>query len=123
MAIRYTGNLDQLVCDLEDCGFRVEFARRLTGAPGRSADVYLENGVIVRWDPYTQTLWADGPLTALRRVEKYFRQLYHGGAVSRWWARRGWLPNFLRLQVPAKPSVKPATAPLHPDPQRAGTSA
>lgn len=125
MAIRYTGNLTQLVCDLEDRGFCVECTKRFAGTPGRTVDVYLENGVIVHWDPYSQTIWADGPLTALRRVERYFRQLYHGGAVSRWWARRSWIPSVLRGRSPAKAAAKPiAEGPaLHAGSQRAGTSA
>jgi hypothetical protein len=114
MAIRYTGELDALLKDLKWRGFRVTSAKRIPGAPGRSADVYLENGVIVRWDPFSQTVWADGPLISMRRVERYLRQLYEGGAMGRVWARRTFLPwRLLRtFEGSTQTSASPVAAPV-----------
>lgn len=87
MAIRFREDLNTLLRDLENRGYRIHSAKRIAGAPGRTADVYLENGVIVRWDAHTQTVWAEGPLLGMQRVETYLRRLYEGGRFSRFFAR------------------------------------
>lgn len=83
MAIRFREDLNTLLRDLENRGYRVHAAKRIAGSPGRTADVYLENGVIVRWDAHTQTVWAEGPIVGMRRVEAYLRRLYESGRLGR----------------------------------------
>jgi hypothetical protein len=101
MAIRFDGELNTLIRDLEHRGFRVEATRRIPGAPGRSADIFLKNGAIVRWDPYSARVWADGALPAVRKVEMYLRRLYEGGWWSRAWATR-------RLSYTKRPAIEAA---------------
>lgn len=79
MAVKYEGDLSKLVHDLEIRGFRVRKSQTIAGAPGRTADIFLENDVIVRWDAYSVAVWAEGPARQSRRVETYLRRLYEGG--------------------------------------------
>lgn len=79
MAVKYEGDLATLVRDLEVRGFRVRKALNIEGAPGRTADIHLENDVIVRWDAFSLAVWAEGPTRQSHRVETYLRRLYEGG--------------------------------------------
>ncbi|PTY05601.1 hypothetical protein DB347_14615 [Opitutaceae bacterium EW11] len=84
MAVRFRKNLATLVRDLGRGGFPVRLVENVSGARGRSADLYLYNDVVVSWDPYSQTIWPEGPHSHCRRVETYLRALYEG----RWFARK-----------------------------------
>lgn len=82
MAVKYEGDLNTLIRDLENRGYRVHNAKRIAGAPGRTADILLENDVIVRWDSYSTAVWTEGPARASRRVETYLHRLYESGAFG-----------------------------------------
>lgn len=84
MAVRFRKNLATLVRDLGRGGFPVRLVENVSGARGRSADLYLHNDVVVSWDPYSQTIWPEGPHAHCRRVETYLRALYE----SPWLARK-----------------------------------
>ena len=56
---------------------------KLQGGRGRNADVHLYNGVTVSWDPYSQTVWAEGPLRHCKFVESYLRGRYETRGLKR----------------------------------------
>ena len=86
MAVRYEGDLPSLVHALQQRGYRIRSAERIAGAPGRTADIELENDVVVRWDAYSLAIWAEGPTPAAARVERYLRHRYDSGRPGRAWA-------------------------------------
>lgn len=90
MAVKYTGDLQTLIRDLESRGYHVRDATMVQGAPGRTADVFLHNGVIVRWDAYSQALWTDGPPSKSLGTETYLRFFYEGGLIGRVWTLGVW---------------------------------
>lgn len=90
MAVKFAGDLNTLVHDLEIRGYRVRKAERIAGAAGRTADVFLTNGAVVQWDAYSHTVWADGPVTESQRTETYLRCLYEGGIFGRLWVATVW---------------------------------
>ena len=85
MSVKFDGDLKTLVHDLETRGYRVRKSETIAGAPGRTADVLLDNGAVVQWDAYSQRIWASGSTTASRRTETFLRCLYEGGLLGRFW--------------------------------------
>jgi hypothetical protein len=83
MAVRFRKNLSTLVRDLGRAGYSVRLVENVSGARGRSADLYLTNDVVVSWDPYSQCIWPEGPHERCRKVETYLRAIYEGK-----WLRR-----------------------------------
>ena len=86
MAVRYEGDINPLIHALERRGYRVRSARRIAGAPGRTADIELENDVVVRWDAYSLAIWAEGASPASQRVERYLKHRFSCGLVGKGWA-------------------------------------
>jgi|GEM_PF-5398386 len=103
MAVKFEGDLKTLIHDLEIRGYRVRKAETIKGAPGRTADVFLQNGAIVQWDAYSRTVWTDGPITESQRTETYLRCLYEGGLLGRLWISSLWSLSqsvaFLRAKI------------------------
>ena len=87
MAVRFAQELDVLLDDLGRAGFKVLGIDTIPGSRGRSADVRLENGVIVSWDYYTSMIWAEGTRFSWI-VESYLHDLYE----------RRWLPRVVAVQ-------------------------
>lgn len=85
MSVKFGADLKTLVHDLESRGFRVRKAEMIAGSPGRTADVFLENDVLVQWDAYSQKVWTDGPVRPARRTERYLRCIYEGGVFGQLW--------------------------------------
>jgi hypothetical protein len=83
MAVRYEGDLETLILDLENRGYRVRNAKRLEGAPGRTADIFLDNDVTVAWDSYSFAVWTEGSTPSCKRVETYLKLRYEGGILGR----------------------------------------
>jgi hypothetical protein len=86
MAVKFRSDLEALLRDLDQGGYRVESVEAISGACGRSVDIHLTNRVVVSWDYYTESIWAEGPATASLRTEKYLKRIYEGGWLIRLWA-------------------------------------
>ena len=124
MAVKFSGDLNSLVRDLETRGYRVRKAEKIAGAPGRTADVFLANGAVVQWDAYSQTVWTDGPAAQSRRTETYLRCLYEGGILGRLWVDGIWSITrsfgFLRAKLlqakraASQPSATKVSRPIQP---------
>ncbi len=83
MALTYSSDLNALVRDLETRGFQVERADRIDAEPNGAADVHLTNGVTVRLDSPSRSLWATGPILAVRKVEYRLADRGLAGALRR----------------------------------------
>lgn len=110
MAVKFTGDLQTLIRDLESRGYHVRDATVVAGAPGRTADVFLHNGVVVRWDAYSQAVWTDGPPSQSDSTETYLRFFYEGGLLGRAWTLGVWNAvqtfTFVRKKLVAKNLVR-----------------
>lgn len=110
MAVKFTGDLQTLIRDLESRGFHVRDATLVKGAPGRTADVFLHNGVVVRWDAYSQALWTDGPPSKSVGTETSLRFFYEGGLIGRVWTLGVWnfvqTFNFVRKRIVVKNLIR-----------------
>lgn len=87
MAVRFLGELDELLADIARGGFGVRAICPIPEARGRNADIFLNNGAIVSWDAAGRVIWVDGAVGPARQMEFFFKNLYE----------RTWLPR--RLSV------------------------
>ena len=74
MAVTFRRGPKSLVRELQRRGFRVESVYSMDGAPDRSLQICLRNGVVVNWDRDSQSVWADGPWEKSRKVEAYLEK-------------------------------------------------
>ena len=86
MAIIFDSTVEALNRLLALGGYHVRAARAIPDSRGRSADVYLENGVIVCWDPITKRIWVDRYSRRGVKVEAYLRRMCDGPRLLRFWA-------------------------------------
>lgn len=90
MAVRTTSNnLDAVISDLTNGGYTIQAVEKIRDLRGRSVDVFLDNGVVVKWDEFSQVIWAEGVYNQCRKIEFYFSNLYD----------RPWLPRELAVFV------------------------
>ena len=83
MAVTFRRGPNTLVKELQRRGFRVESVYSMDGAPDRSLQICLRNGVIVNWDRDSQSVWADGPWEKSRKVEAYLQKRAEGSRRGR----------------------------------------
>jgi hypothetical protein len=89
MAVTFRRGPNTLVKELQRRGFRVDSVYSMDGAPDRSLQICLHNGVIVNWDRDSQSVWADGPWDKSRKVEAYLQKRAEGSRRSRGRRSRG----------------------------------
>ena len=90
MAINFEGNLTTLVRDLQRAGFTVQHSLTIANGAGHTAELLLSNGAVVRWDAYSQKIWAEGPFKYTRRTERFLRRRYEYGLIGRLACTRLW---------------------------------
>jgi hypothetical protein len=83
MAIIFDKTVDDLTALLTAGGYQVRATRTIPDARGRSADVYLENGVIICWDPVSKRVWVDRYSRRGVKVEAYLRRMCDGPRLLR----------------------------------------
>jgi hypothetical protein len=86
MAIIFDKTVDELSLLLASGGYQVRATRLIPDSRGRAADVYLENGVIICWDPVTKRIWVDRYSRRGVKVEDYLRRMCDGPRLLRLWA-------------------------------------
>jgi hypothetical protein len=86
MAIVFAKPVDDLTSLLAWGGYHVRATRLIPDARGRGADVYLENGVVVCWDPLTKRIWVNRYSDRGHKVESYLRRMCSGSLLLRLWA-------------------------------------
>ena len=87
VAIRFKDDVASLVSDLQQLGYPVEGVRTLRGSPGRTADVVLQNQVVVSWDRSSKRVWAAGPYPYSKEVERLLKLYYQGSVPLRFFLR------------------------------------
>lgn len=83
MSITFAKDLEALVALLAYGGYAVRAVRNIPDARGRSADVYLENGVVICWDASSCKLWISRVSSRGRRVENFLAAMCEGPRVLR----------------------------------------
>jgi hypothetical protein len=86
MAIIFDKTVDELTLLLARGGYQVRATRFIPDSRGRAADMYLENGVIICWDPVTKRIWIDRYSRRGVKVEAYLRRMCDGPRFLRVWA-------------------------------------
>ena len=83
MSISFANDLESLVALLARGGYAVRAVRNIPDARGRSADVYLENGVVVCWDASSCKLWISRVSNRGLRVERFLAAMCEGTPLLR----------------------------------------
>lgn len=83
MAITFQEDADALVTLLSRGGYAVRAVKAIAGSRGRSADLYLKNGVVLCWDSITRKVWADRVSRRGERVEAFLEKMCEGPRILR----------------------------------------
>lgn len=83
MAILFNDDLEALIRLLARAGYRVRTTRKIPGDRGRTADIYLSNGVVICWDASSCRIWIDRFSRRGSHVEKYLRRMCEGSPILR----------------------------------------
>jgi hypothetical protein len=89
MAVRFQKSPSTLFRELQEGGYApVPFSITLSARDAAEAEIPLANGVIVKWDRDSHSVWVEGPIDEANRVETYLRRRYDHVRQEPWWMRR-----------------------------------
>jgi hypothetical protein len=77
MAVRFQKSPSTLFRELQEGGYApVPFSITLSARDAAGAEIPLANGVVVKWDRDSHSVWVEGPLNEASGVETYLRRRY-----------------------------------------------